>query len=354
MDEILKSFIRIEGGYADKHKITSDVLHKLPDGFQKLIYLFACIVENQTESKQIPREIKDKYTLLFGTERGSFGLPATFQENSENNSGQSKVIELFQKTINSLNNSGFEELNQLILDSVIRRRILNEIKEISPKKEDYWKWSHSINNDSSKVVYINFKTREAVQSSLKKTISGQRIIKGVISKINLISREISIYYKPTGKEIKIPNVPEDFHEIKLFGEMIYAEITGLFILDNDNESPKELQSRDYNIEIVDLSPIHITNDLLAEYETGLKLKDGKTITLEVQLDEESEQVYTVTDNRFLMHNFGETREELISMIMDDFNFCWEDIVQNKDESKLSLGSESLKQVLLNYVEEVCS
>ncbi len=351
MENQIQSFIKIEGGYADHHKITADVLHKLPDGFQKLIYLFACIVEKQTESKQIPKEIKEKYTLLFGTENGSFGLPATFQADLENNADQLNVIELFQKTINSLNDSKPEELNQLIPDSLIRRRILNEIKEISPKKEDYWKWNHSINNDLSKVVYVNFKTREAVQS-LKKSISGQRIIKGAISKIDLISREISIFYKPTNRDIKIPNVQEDFHEIKLFGDSVYVEVTGLFNLNENDDFPKELKSRDYSIEIVDLSPIHITNDLLAEYETGLKLKDGKTITLEVQLDEESEQVYTVTDDRFFMHDFGETREELISMVMSDFELSWKTYVINKENHNLSKDSKLFKQSLMEYFEGV--
>jgi hypothetical protein len=52
-----------------------------------------------------------------------------------------------------------------------------------------------------------------------------------------------------------------------------------------------------------------------------------------------------------MHDYGETREELISMIMSDFEFCWKDLVINKEGSPLSKGAKDLKDRLEDYFEE---
>jgi hypothetical protein len=356
MKDISQSFIKIEGGYADQHKITADVLKRLPSGIQKVFNLLGSFIENPL-CEEISPDIKNRYELLFEIKPSSVGFLTEFSNQTEqlnlvHPSPQKGAVELFEKVLIAINTGKKAELNSLITNPQIQRQVFSTIKDISPKKEDPWKWSFRKDySNESNLVYVDFNTRSKIDSlTKKKPISGERIIKGSISEIKVKDREISIFYKPSQGLIKIKNIHENFHEIKLFEDDVYVEVTGLFAI--ENEHPIKLESHNYSIEIVDLSPIHITNDLLAEYKTGLKLKDGKTITLEVQLDEESEQVYTVTDDRFFMHDFGETREELISMVMSDFELSWKTYVNNKENHKLSQDSKLFKQSLIEHFEGV--
>lgn len=310
-----KAEIRLTGTAVVDHSVSAEVLVRTIEGIQQLAFLLGAAREEIEINQRfkLPAEIRKKYTLKCGVPlAGSYVLPLELKDSISSEGGLlGKVYELLK----SIDNASPEGLRDLFPDTVLRARALTHLRQLLPRPGEDWELQYSSNG---RAVHATSKFSERISSWIEKSSDEgtTMTIKGELVKIDFQARTVIISYRPTSKDIKCIYLPE-VEEMLLQSRRELIEVTGQFTLDTRG-APTKLTDV-FKIESVDLSPIQVSRFTWLEREFLL----NPPLVLTPTLDEETRQLYVLTDRSFGIDVFAETRDHLVQELYEQIVFLWD-------------------------------
>lgn len=337
--------IHIEGPIAEKHRIPSDVLTRIVDGFQNVAWNLGASLEDTVcdkRSPRIPLELKKKYMIEWGLpQSGSYVL--TLYQPVE------KIDTTIVEILSALGSDSWEKLRNLIPDSFRRYKLFKEISKFLPRAGESWSLKY-ISNDQS--ISLDAKSNQKLKTQLKESLSVAQLdevltIKGELLRIDFAEKRVTVRYLPTHRTIDcfyLPEIEDSIVESRR--ELI--EVTGCFILDREGHPEKLTEVT--AIQPVDLSPMTL-DQYIQQDERKLHLKIP--LTLVPVLDDETKQLYIIRDESLNIDVDATTREALMQNLEDQLFFLWDTYGSNQvDPNTLTKGALRLRNVVRETFQEI--
>jgi hypothetical protein len=136
--------INIEGSIAEEHRIPSDVLTRIVDGFQSIAWMLGAAAEDVAygeRSHRISSDLKKKYMIQWGLpQSGSYVLtlfPPVFQKTD------AKIMEI----LSAIATDGSEKLKKIVPDSRLRGKIFEATLRFLPKVGESWQLKYAHKSD---------------------------------------------------------------------------------------------------------------------------------------------------------------------------------------------------------------
>jgi len=342
------AMIRLVRSGGDK-AVPADVLVRTVEGMQRLIYLLAADADDRTLDKRFrpSEEIQSKFKLMcLVPEAGSYQLPVALTTegmlfNLDSGSIFSKLDILFE----CIAQDNLEALKGAFADSAFKKRALKECSNFLPKAGEQWQIGFKnlrAKYHTEKLIgsehhkQINKWLEQFTQAESVMTITGELIA------IEFDVNKVTIKYPVNKQSI------ECFYDPEIENEMIesrrgFVQVTGTFTLGNDGNPVKLVNCT--RIEPVDLSPIELNK---VNYD-GHSYRFREALTLPVQLDDETNQLYCVCENSFGLTAYASTRDQLVEEIGSQIHFLWQEYAQC-DAEILTPEAKMLQRGLLKVLE----
>jgi len=343
--------LRMIGQEMDNAEVPVHLLVRTLSGLQQIVYLLAASVGNKTIGSRfrISTELQQLYTLKCKIPQlGSYVIPLVLEPSINSQITLFINYETIWEKINYLLLGIFQnninEIINILPDSKIRNKVLNELRNFIPKAGEGWELGFC-SPDSNEVIltdkqnhyigeWLNIDNREDEIM----TVTGE-LVSIIFDKYKFV-----IKYPPTNQEIDC-FYKEELEVPLMDNRRELIQVTAKYTL-NDEGHPTKLTDVT-KIEPVDLSPI-----LLKEVSwdnSNLRLKNP--IQLTPYMDEESHQLYVVEEPRIGLYVFAYTRENLMDEINEQITMMWEEYAK-ADSEDLTEDANQLKITLLESIEEV--
>lgn len=347
----LTATIKMISQEKDSQEIPAPILVRTLTGFQQIVYLLAASLENKNIGQRfrISNDLQQLYTLKCQLpQKGSYALPIFFEPNLNSQSSlftdYEKVINNLEMILTDLANNSLDNIREILPDSKIRNRILNEFRTFIPKAGEGWILGFNSKNKPDILLAEN--VNSYIDDWLNVDISEEEImtVTGDLIRIDFDKRTVVIKYPPTHQEIECIYI-EELENALIENRRELIQVTGKFTLDNEGHP---IKLTDVNrIEPVDLSSIMLKE---VNYQnTKLRLKNPLRLT--PFMDEESSQLFVVENSNINLYVYAYTRKDVIHEINEQIVIMWDEYVKaNTDE--LAKDALDLREVLLNRLEEI--
>jgi len=340
--------IHIEGAIVEGHRIPSDVLKRIIDGFQNIAWNLGAASEDATygdRSRRISLDLKKKYMIQWGVSRpGSYVLTAYPPVEQKTDV---KIMEILA----ALASDSLEKFKKLIPDSRLRSKIFKEVLCFLPRVGENWLIKYS-QKDSS--VSLDAKSSQKIKIWFTESLSAIQpdevlTIKGELLRIDFEAKRVAVRYLPTHRSIDCYYLPEiEDSIIESRRELI--EVTGCFIL--DCEGHPERLTEVSAIQPVDLSPMTL-NQYIQQDQRKLRLTNP--LTLIPFLDQETKQFYIIRNESLNIDVDATTREALMQNLEDQIFFLWDTYGNDQvDPNTLTKGALNLRNALRKQFQEIVS
>lgn len=338
--------IYIEGSITEQHRIPSDVLTRIIDGFQNVAWNLGAASEDAAygdRSRRISLDLKKKYMIQWGLPKpGSYVLtlyPPIEQQIDAN------IMEI----LTSLATDNFDKLKKTIPDSRLRSKIFKEALNFLPKVGENWLLKYTHNGRSAS---LDAKTSQRVKVWFTESLSAPQpdevlTIKGELLRIDFEAKRVAVRYLPTHRSIDCYYLPEiEDSIIESRRELI--EVTGCFVL--DREGHPERLTEVSAIQPVDLSPMTLSQYI---QQNQRKLCLTTPLILIPILDEETKQLYIISNELLNIEVDATTRETLMQNLEDQIFFLWDTYGSDQvDPDTLTKGAVTLRNALREQFREI--
>lgn len=338
----------ITGGETADHTVPADVLLRTLDHLQRIVYLLAAAEEKRPiqERLSLPETFRRRYGLRCGVPRASsFAVPlalgpiATLVPEDFHSSPLRRAFDVLRLA----SREAWSDLAGAVPDPKYLPRVLNELHAMLPRPGDRWGIGLKVGADR---VSVDSQTFRAVRDYISPEVVEDTVmtVTGDLVRVDIASRRVVIRHRPTGQEIQCYcEAPALESVLGNWSEPI--QVTGRFTLDRAG-NPTRLTGVT-RVEPVDLSPM--TFDRL-EW-SGRRLLIDPPLRFDPILDEESGQLYMLTDPALGIDVFARTREEVADELAEQVLFQWDTYALEPPE-KLTAGARRLRESLLDRIREV--
>lgn len=339
----------IESGEPQGNVVPASVLVQILQNAQQAFELIGMHVEGNSiaQRARIPAAIAQRFQLICELpQAGCYALPVTVGSASDLLAPEkaAEAFDIFHQLMKRISNRNDVDLQRVLPDERIRRRVLEAVKGMAPRAGA--KWTLSL-HDSTDVSFADFDvdTIPFVQSVLVPVEQREaaRVVTGELAHINYKEHKLTIIYPPTSKELECfyDEVLEDLlHERRR--DLI--QVTGRVLVDEQGSPKKIIEVSD--ISDVDLSPLEIS----VVRHGGLHLQVKPPISAELTLDE-SKQLLCFEEPAFDLLAFAPTREALLAETQEHLAMLWQEYALASDD-ELDGPARTLKQLLLARMNEV--
>jgi len=342
------SELAITGGETADHTVPAEVLLRTLEHLQRIVYLLAASGEKKPlrERVGLTESFRKRYGLRCGVPRASsFAVPLSL--------GQSRMLPGFEagpspldRTLDVLQSAArgaWSDLAQAVPDPLYLPRIMNELQAMLPRPGD--RWGLALRVGANRVT-LDSGTYRAVRDYLSPDLVEDAVmtVTGDLVRIDIPGRRVVIRYRPTGREI--PCICEESAlegVLENWSEPI--QVTGRFTLDRTGH-PTRLTGVT-RVEPVDLAPM--TFDRIEWF--GRQLVIDPPLTLEPSMDEDSGQLFILTDASLGIDVFAQTREGVVDELAEQLLFQW-DTYAHEDPGRLTPGALRLREAMLARIREV--
>jgi len=337
--------ILIEGSIAEEHRIPSDVLTRIIDGFQNIAWNLGAASEDAAygeRSRRISSDLKKKYMIQWGLPKeGSYVL--TLYPPVEQ-----KIDTTIMEVLMALGTGSFEKLKKIIPDSRLRSKLL-EILKFLPRVGENWLLKYTSKNHS---VSLDAKSSQKIKAWFSESLSAPQpdevlTIKGELLRIDFEAKRVAVRYLPTHRSLDCYYLPEIEDSI-VESRRGLIEVTGCFVLDREGH-PERLTEVSV-IQPVDLSPMNLDQYIQQDRK---ELRLTRPLIFVPILDEETKQLYVIRNESLNIEVDATTRETLMQNLEDQLVFLWDtygsDLV---DPNTLTKSALRLRQSLREQFEEI--
>jgi hypothetical protein len=347
MTEASSSELAIVGGETADHTVPAEVFLRTLEHLQRIVYLLAASEEKMPirERVALTESFRKRYGLRFGVPKASsFAVPISLGL-SPKLPGLDLGPSPLDRTLNVLRSAAqgaWSDLAQAVPDPKYLPRIMNELQAMLPRPGDRWGVALRVGTES---VALDSKTYRSVRDYLSPDGFEDAVmtVTGDLVRVDIAGRRVVIRYRPTGREIPcfceesaLESVLENWSEP--------IQVTGRFTLDRTGHPTK--LSRVTRVEPIDLSPMSFDR---IEWH-GRQLVFDPPLTLEPTMDEESGQLYILTDKELGIDVFAQTRENVIDELAEQLVFQWDSYAREVPE-RLTPGARRLREALLKRMRE---
>ncbi len=324
-----QALLRIVGQETESQTVSVDVLVRLLKGIDRLAVLFGSFVEKRPlQQRHKPtEEVRARYRVRCGfTVPGSYAVPLSIVDESASSLFASEKIlpqiVRFLELVSAGNDPGVRDA---MPDTPYRQRALQFIQQLVPKRGE--RWHALISIGGAETVSLDPSLGDRAQQLLARgneegvfmTVTGELVA------VQFEEFKITIRYPPTSREIQCTYLP--YLELDLLdSRRDLIQLTGRFTLDEQGNPTR--MSEVSRIEAVDLSAIELDR---VEWE-GRALAANPPLRLTPYLDEETSQLYVVTDPTLNLHVFASSRSDLLSEIAEYLLFAWEEYALGEAET----------------------
>lgn len=350
-------YIRFFSKQREVDRIPISYLTKSLLSLQKVINLIAlCAEETQlADNSRIPTKILNRDSLeCYIPETGSYVIPLALSFPEDSSDIVSFVHTELRHLFRAIAEENLTKLKDLFPHKLVRDGLIRELKNMLPNARS--KMLIELQSKTGSSVFqqrqstLNF-LREITQirhnnqiddsasnaSEIEDTLIGTLIGIDFENKILTLrhpesSRQLSCKYPPEHESILTQSGDQ---LIQLIGKILYGE----------NEVPNKILAINA-IKSIDMTPIEISSFK----SNGHTVTASRTVSLNPQLDD-SKQYFVLADNKFDIHLVSTTRDELIDVLLDEFDVMWRYYACAKD-ANLTEGALSLKRKMLEVFRQL--
>ncbi|GAB1545156.1 hypothetical protein NUACC21_78320 [Scytonema sp. NUACC21] len=346
MLEESKALIRMSGQEMENLEVPVNILVRVLDGMQQVVYLLATAREKRSLGQRfrVTAEIQQLYRLRASIPQpGSYTVPVVLPPDPST----LEVMGALENFLSCLSSSNFDHIQDIIPDSKLRNRALRETRKFLPKADEFWQLGFARVNSTKELTLTN-KSIDIIDTWLTQDTPEDAVmtVTGELIRIDFDKHLVILRYPPTHQEIECI-YREELEDSMIENRRQMIQVTGQFTLNNEGQPIKLTDVT--RIEPLDLSPINIRE--ICGHDKKLRLKTHLLLTPE--MDEESGQLLVVEEPEIGLHVFAFTRDELIHEINDQMLMMWDEYV-NANVDELALDARQLRESLLEKLEEVSS
>jgi hypothetical protein len=351
--------LRVHGPSKQGSAVPADVLVRAIAGLQQTVLLLAAGEEKQVVRERFrPSEkLRERATLLCEVSTtGSYAIPmrlASGQLMLDLGAGKEMaILEAAYEVISSIGRGLEERLIELLPDSTIRARTMREVQRFAPQPGDPWAIGLSVFRKSETI--LDDRVVATIDDWIARSEPTEDImtVTGELTRAFFDQQKISIRYKPTNKTINCFLRQEVVNEIledrstrlRTHGNF-QIQVTGKFVL-GVNGHPKRLTDV-HRVVPVDTSPMIFEKIRRADRAFVF----DPPLRLELNMDEESGQLYLAEDDNLGICAFAHTREQLVDEISEQVAFNWREYALC-DPKKLAKGARRVREALLARVKDI--
>jgi hypothetical protein len=169
-------------------------------------------------------------------------------------------------------------------------------------------------------------------------------VTGELVGINFSEYKVILRYPPTGREIECVYLPE-IEDTLVDSRRDHIQVTGRYILDQDGSARKLTDVS--RIEVVDLAPL--TFERVSSGKMTLLI--APPLTLTPHLDDDTKQLYEVSDESLNLLASAYTRSELADEVAEQLCVLWTEYAQEVEE-RLTPTAQLLGSRLRSRLQEI--
>jgi hypothetical protein len=346
--------LRLFGADAEQNSVPFDVLARVLEGMQHVVYLLASAADPRLTARQRfkpSQEVKQRYQLRAEVpQAGSYAVPLTIGSPElplplSTEVTPAAILAKLDEAFQAVATGAQDTLRQVIPDAAFRTRVMRHLTAFLPKAGE--RWAFGFKRSTGNEVELNHRAARQISEWLQAEVAGDEAVLSVIGElqeINFAEHKLLVLYRPTSTPIECLYDP-DIEETMIASRRDNVQVTGRFELDG-NGNPRKLTDVT-RIDVVDLSPL-----VLEEVELGERvLKFDQPVVLHPSLDEETGQLYVVEDPDLGLDAFGYTRDELLDEVNSQLLTLWDEYA-NEEPDKLTASARRLRDRLRTRIREV--
>ena len=335
-----------------EHRIDADVLAQALLHAQRAVHLLAMTAAGREyrERLRVPAEIADEFRLICNApQAGSY-----VQEVLLRGSGtvldvpsRSTVLQTFAEVGTALSAGSWETLRHLVPDSATRQRVVDEYVALLPPPESGYgldlvrEGAPDASFRRPQILALREYSRRAREP--RGFPSAPVTIVGELVSIDFGAHMFSLRHYPSDRRISCEYRAEA-EEMLIRNRRGLLQVTG--ILERDRRDRPARMTDVYNIEEIDLSPIHLS--AVKGKAVRLRFRD-EPFQFDPMLDAEGE-LLVVEQPQIDVHAYAATRSELIAEISNQVEFLWLEYVET--DEPLTSGASALRGRLMEILERV--
>jgi hypothetical protein len=346
-----RALIHLTGAVTQGTMVPAEVLARTVDGFQKAIWLVAAAAqERELKSRFKPSsEFRRQFTLKVRiTEKGGYAIPTELSDESMPLLGGVPhkigvdVIDTLLGVWDSVGRNDHGQLESLLPNEEYRQKLLSELKNILPRREDGWKIGFG--RTRSDEVVLDYKSRNSVEQWIESSGDDRAeaaVVIGRLLRIDFVKRAANILYRPTSRVIGCYYLPEAEDDI-LAGRKGLFQASGKFVLDSAGNPRAVLDVRRFE-------PVNLTPAAFDKLEAdGQVFLFDPPMMVVPELDPDTEQWFVASIPELNIEASGKTRDALFEDIADQVRFVWKTYAMANDDA-LAEDALALKRRVLERV-----
>jgi len=247
--------------------------------------------------------------------------------------GVEKQINDLLSVINNIENK--EKVFTLLPDATLRKKVLHNLKELSPSGE--------VNSIEINEIPISPTFKSNIDEILKPhTITEEEKEEtGIIVEVKLFPKfQFGILITKEGKpEIKKFTPPYEFSDV------IISSISNVVII--KYKASIDLETKEESVgEIIDITPVEGNFFEISNIEyNNIRFILSEPLQIKISFEE---NLWILTNEKLDIYAFGEDFSEAWENFQEDFYIVWQEIAQEED-SKLESKAKKLKQEMIELV-----
>jgi hypothetical protein len=335
------------------HSVPAVLLIKALENAQKALQYIAVATEGLElrDGQHIPDAIVQRYALRCALpEEGSYTMPAVvgldypgFDEIELDL--VNKVLTVFRETLTALGRGEIARLPQLIHDSRMRGRVLQNIKAMVPSPGSGFRLG-LLHGDMSEAgaIPLNDELVSQVNAAVKGISSSVKteVITGTVVRIDFEKRLLTFVPRGLGKSIDCP-YDDSLEDLLIENRRDFVQITGQIRFDEAGK-PKEIAKVE-SICDLDLSPIELADvpGHRVTFEPPLFFSPALVMPEDAGVAPWAPWVALDVDE-FELHLYAATRADLVEELGSTMTMLWEEFAL-EDPELLSPKAQALREKL---------
>jgi len=333
--------LAIVGSETVDHTVPAEVLVRALSGLQRIVFLIAAAEERRPIGDRFtPSEgLRERNTLRCGVPKASsFAVPLSLApRQSLLPLSEPTALDGAMSLFRLIEQGDWDGLGRFIARPKYLPRLLTEFLGMLPRAGERWSLSLRVGTDHvvlGEDTYRSIRTYNASDAAMDATMT----VTGDLLRVDIEDCRLVIRYPPTRKEIPCHCDPTVLGTV-LKNYEVPVQVTGLYTLDRKGH-PLRLTGVT-RVEPIDLSPM-----VFDHVEWGSRrLQIDPPLSLVPSMDEESGQLYVLTDEELNIHVFAQTREQVADELAEQLYFQW-DAYARESPDRLTPNAQRLREVLL--------
>ena len=353
MAEQNQTQLDITGVETADHTVAVDVLVRLLDGMQQIVWIIAAAREQVPFNARFrPAEkLRRRYRLRCGLPgKGSYLVPLEIvdEERQRRLIGNESVLPAMLNFVRAAGNGDADAVNDILPGDRYRDRAFRVLRAFAPKRGE--RWSASLrsddNSDKNEAIPLNGQLSRNVERWLLAGLEEQATmtVTGELIAIKFDENRLFIRHPVTNRQLECSYLPETEVDL-LESRRDLIQVTGQFTLDSEG----------YPLRLTDVTavePVDLSSLEFAQIElNGRKLTAEPPLVFAPELDEDTRQLYVIADVDLDLHVFAYTRNQLVDELTQHLFFIW-DAYANADPETLTPQARELANALQQRFQEL--